>query len=225
MSDISGLNLWLRWTIANGIGELLGLGGVFAMGFFMAPSGNELNDTPAMAGVVLIVMSLAAFEGAVVGLVQWLALRRALPALSLSGWLGATVAGAVIAWLLGMIPGMLIDADTEAATTPSLHLVLTAAAVIGAILGIILASAQWWVLRRHVKHASLWLPANALGWFLAMPLIFWLVDVAFAEQEISSAIVLLMLGCGAAGLVAGGIHGLFLVRLVAWQSTKAVSPV
>jgi len=223
MSDIS--NLWLRWTIANGIGELLGLGVVFAMGFVMAPSGSELNDTPAMAGVVLIVVSLAAFEGAVVGLAQWLALRRALPGLSLSAWLGDTIVGAVVAWLLGMIPGMLTDADTEAATTPSLHLVLAAAAVIGAILGVILASAQWWVLRRYVKHAYLWLLANALGWFLAMPLIFWLVDVAFAEQEISRAIVLLMLGCGAAGLVAGGVHGLFLVRLVVWRSTKAVSPV
>ena len=42
----------------------------------------------------------------------------------------------------------------------------------GAVAGVILASAQAYVLRRAVREAGWWLLANALAWMLGMPIVF-----------------------------------------------------
>jgi hypothetical protein len=217
IGERSSLKFWARWTVANGIGELVGLGTVFVVGYFVIGSIGEPDSIPALAGLALLVIVLAAFEGTMVGLAQWLVLRQSCPGISFSAWGGATATGAVIAWILGMIPstiGAFGDATPTPADEPSLPVILGLAAIMGAILGVVLAVAQWWVLRRHVRHASVWLAANATAWLVAMPLIFLLVGSTIAEHHTLGSLALLALGIGGAGLVVGSIHGIFLIRLL-----------
>lgn len=213
----SALKFWVWWTIANGIGELLGLGAVFVTGYFAAGSMGAPKAAPELAALALLVIVLAAFEGSVVGLAQWLVLRRPFPAMPPLAWVGATVIGAVIAWVLGMLPSTLGAFDGAAQTPPeepSLLVILALTAVMGAVLGVILAAAQWRVLRHYIRRAALWLVANAAAWLVAMPLIFLLVGSTIAEHHTPGSLVLLVLGIGGAGLVAGGIHGIFLIFLL-----------
>ena len=74
--------LWRRWVLANALGELVGLGtaavaGVALVQLFEA----SLNSLASLAGAGVMIL-LGTFEGVVVGLAQWLVLRRPFPALS-----------------------------------------------------------------------------------------------------------------------------------------------
>ena len=212
----SNFTFWIRWTLANAIGELIGLGTVFVAGFYFFYRFGEPHGAMALVGMALLVIVLAIYEGAAVGLAQWIVLRNPLRGLSRRSWLVATIVGAVVAWILGMIPGTLFSFNEEASTTtePAMILALGVAAIMGAVLGVILAAAQWWVLRNHVPKALVWLFANAVAWAVAMPLIFWMVGATIGESRAPGAIVTLVAGIGVAGAVVGGIHGLFLVRML-----------
>lgn len=212
----SNFTFWIQWILANAIGELIGLGTVFVAGFLFFNRFGEPQGALALVVVALLVIVLAIYEGVAVGIAQWIVLRHPLPGLSRRSWLLATIVGAVVAWMLGMIPSTLFSFNEEASTTnePAMILVLGAAAIMGAVLGVILAAAQWWVLRNYVPKAVVWLLANAVAWAVAMPLIFWMVGATIGESRALGALVTLVAGIGAAGAVVGGIHGLFLVRML-----------
>lgn len=204
------------WVAANTAGEILGLGVavILALGLAQArelPPGLEILI---VTGAFLVI---GAYEGALVGTAQWLALRRALPGVEATSWIGATVVGAVVAWMLGRLPGALADWRAgEVAMEPlspavTLLLSLAAGAALGAILGI----AQWLVLRRHVQHAGTWILANAVAWMCAMPLIFFAAGLPAAHASLLSIGALVLLAVGVAGAVVGVIEGVFLRRLVA----------
>ncbi len=193
---------------------------MFVAGIAAAGRVGEPSGAAAWALLAGMVVGLAVFEGAVVGVAQWAVLREALLGLAARSWVGATVVGAVVAWLLGMIPSSLAAAgETSAvpAPEPAPGVVAALAAAMGAVLGVVLATAQWWILRRHLRRALLWLAGNALAWAVAMPLIFWLVGATVAETRTLRSATLLVLGIGAAGAVVGAVHGLFLLRLLSWR--------
>jgi hypothetical protein len=211
--------LWWRWVLANALGELVGLGGVFAVGAAVAVTFGEPRGAAALLALLVLVVVLATFEGAVVGYAQWRVLRAVLPALRRGTWVTATVVGAVVSWLLGMIPSTLgatgggAAGDAGPAAEPRPALLVLLASAMGAVLGLVLSCAQWWVLRRHVARAGWWLPAHAAAWAVAMPLIFQLVGVTLAESRTAASLAALILGIGAAGAVVGAIHGLAAICL------------
>ena len=87
----------------------------------------------------------------------------------------------------------------------------------GLFLGAVLGIPQWLVLRRVVKGAWLWIPANCLAWALGMPVIFAMVDRAYAVYaagSIAGAVVVLAGTLALTGAVVGAVHGLALVKLV-----------
>jgi len=211
--------LWLSWVVANALGELVGLGGVFGCGFLVVARFGEPTSTAATLGYLALALVLGAFEGAVVGAAQWRVLAGRIAALGGRAWILATVVGAVVAWMLGMLPSTLMSGASEAAAQPveepPAAVVLGFAALLGAVAGLVLAFAQWWVLRRRARRAGLWLPANALAWAAGMPWIFWLVGATVAERQDAPSVLLFVLGLGAAGALVGAIHGAFLLRIVA----------
>jgi hypothetical protein len=81
------------------------------------------------------------------------------------------------------------------------------------ILGAILAIPQWRVLRRHVRGAGWWLPANALAWAVAMPLIFVAAGLPLPDGGILPLLAVAMAVIAGAGALVGAIHGAVLVRL------------
>jgi hypothetical protein len=124
------------WTLAFLSFPVAGLAGI-------AVAGPVMN---ALDGILAGVMS-----GAVLGLAQWLVLRRRL---SLSPWwVAATAAGMGAGLALGT---MLLGTETEGVVLPVRGLVT------GAGIGI----AQFMILRTKTERAAMWVPVVALGWAL-----------------------------------------------------------
>jgi hypothetical protein len=155
-----------------------------------------------------------------VGLFQWRVLRDALPGLPRADWVKATALGAGIAWTLGLLPSTVISmmetqsADPAPMQEPSTAVVLLLAAGMGMALGAVLAAPQWIVLRRYVRRAGWWVPANMLAWALGMALIF--AGTSFIPGgPIPAWVIGVLLGCVLLGGVSvGAVHGWFLVRLM-----------
>ena len=123
-----------------------------------------------------------------------------------------------MAWTLGMLPSTLLSTgsgtQSSAPTEPSNAVVYGLAALMGLVAGAILGTPQWLVLRRHVRRAALWIPANALAWAPGMVMAFVAVDLLFAIGIGISAVVLAIAALAAIGAVVGAIHGLVLIWLV-----------
>lgn len=208
-----------RWMLANSLAELIGLGASALLWIaFSLPMETTLG---VLAGAAITVIGSTLLEGTAVGLGQWLVLRQALPKLPLRAWFVATAAGAFVAWTLGMVPSTLMQlmADETAAPAgaePQISdlLMYSLAALMGLVLGPILAAFQWRALRGHVERAWRWIPANALAWAAGMVIIFAVVgNVPYDGPAWASALAVLA-GLAVAGAVVGAIHGLVLLRMV-----------
>ncbi|HYK04108.1 MAG TPA: hypothetical protein VE974_20310 [Thermoanaerobaculia bacterium] len=212
-----GRHLFRDWIAANALGEMLGLGVAALIGVAVA----QAHTLPPGEEILLVsaaFLAIGAYEGAIVGAAQWLVLRRLLPSLRAKEWVWATMAGAVVAWMLGRIPSALADWESVSGgvgqPAPSLTTVVLLSAAAGAALGAILGVAQWIVLRRHVPHAGAWIAANVLAWATGMPLIFVAADLPGPHASMWSIAALLLVTVGLAGAVVGGIEGVFLRRLL-----------
>ena len=84
----------------------------------------------------------------------------------------------------------------------------------GLVLGPVLGFAQWLALRRYVRGAALWMPANALAWAFGMVVIFVGIDPAFDDGFGVRSVAILVFTLALAGAVVGAVHGLALVRLL-----------
>jgi hypothetical protein len=208
--------LWQRWVIANALGELVGLGAAAVAGVALLQLFEATLATFASLAGAGVMILLGTFEGVIVGLAQWLVLRRPFPAVSRRTWVLASAVGAFAAWTLGIIPSTLIDLGADAAGAPppemSDMLMYTLAAAMGAVLGPILGIPQWLALRCHVRHAAWWIPANAAAWALGMPVVF--IGASSApEGGLPGLVATGGLTAAAAGAAVGAIHGLALIWL------------
>lgn len=206
-----------RWLTANALAEALGLGTTFALGNLLAPSLQHASDVPtvllgALAAVVLGML----LEGIVVGFAQESVLRREVRRLRPRSWVVATSLGAGLAWLIGMVPSTLFALSSPEsgapAEEPDAIVQYALAAAMGLVVGPILGSAQWVVLKRHLPRAFRWLGANALAWAVGMPVIFLGMDAVPWTGPTPAILLSIYLVCGVAGLVVGAIHGWFLER-------------
>jgi hypothetical protein len=206
-------SLWRRWTLFTALGELLG----FAAPAVVMAAGTvgRWSDTAQTVAAMLA----GAVEGAVLGLVQWLALRHALPSLSRRAWVLATALGAMVAYLLAMLAvglGPIVQQQVA--------LLATGAVVVGVGFLVSIGVPQWLVLRHQIRHAGWWVPVNAIAWplgvvvpFIALALVpnaapFWV----WAVTGIVSGVFM--------GLVVGAITGLGLVWLLHSEASAGSVP-
>jgi hypothetical protein len=211
--------LWQRWTAANALGEMLGLGLTFLItGWFFTTQSNSGTTAGILLAFAVAVLS-GAVEATIVGLAQWWAMNPWFTFITRFAWWRATFIGALIAYVLGYLPSTLMDMSSAAAPSsappvePPQWIVLLLAAGLGLVGGAVLSFAQWLVLRKNVKRAGLWIPANMLAWALGMPLIFWGIDVAFKMSEVWQSVLLMAVVLLVTGAVVGAIEGAFLVRM------------
>ncbi|MCP3144851.1 hypothetical protein [Pyxidicoccus xibeiensis] len=213
--------LWRRWVAANTVAELVGLGGSAVVAVGLAST----TDRMGVPGVVLMALAMIAIgtflEGVLVGLLQGGVLRRALPAMPVKAWVGATALGAGIAWTLGMLPSSVMQLVMDsggaqpAASPPVISeaLQVVMAASMGVVLGPFLAVPQWRVLRRYVARAGWWVPANSAAWAVGMVLVFQAAGSTpwpLTPAKLAVPVVLLCL----AGAAVGAVHGAVLVWLL-----------
>jgi len=214
------LIFWLRWVLANALGEAVGLSTVLLVGFGVLGSAVEglPGAWPFVASLTAGIL-LGVFEGIVVGAAQGIVLRRRLPELPLRSWIVATVIGAMVAWGLGMLPSTLMAGgagEGQAAAEMPEWLTYVMAAGLGLVAGVILAFVQWTILRTTsgVRRASLWLPANSLAWLVGMPVVFLGMGSIPAGASVGQAVPIVVAATTTAGAVVGAIHGIVLVKML-----------
>jgi hypothetical protein len=83
---------WQQWTVMGAVGELLG----FGIPALVGAGAYALRLPDSVLNIAVIV------AGMVLGLTQWLVLRRYVPQLDARAWVLVTGAGALLVWTLGM---------------------------------------------------------------------------------------------------------------------------
>ena len=179
------LGLWLGWTLAMAGGMLLG----FLPTIFLV---NVLN-----LGLAQIVVPV--FAGTLVGLVQWVALRRFLTATS--DWI---LAGGT-SWAVGYVLGLFLIQNMPATFFAGFAGYL--------LFGAIVALVQWPLLRREIPHLLVWMIASAIGWAAG----YWMSQVVLplfhTGPTIAPAVSTTVIAV-TSGLVAGAITGVALIWIV-----------
>ena len=216
-------SIWHAWVVANGVGEFIGLTSTMAMTAGLFSVNDSLSFGAALLAAAGVALAGAVVEGVVAGLAQFSVLRRAIPGFTWRPWVTATALGALVAWLLGMMPSTFFQAmaaGTEATANaapfdPPLILQLGLAVVMGAVLGPFLGVPQWLVLRRHLPRAGRWVLANSVAWAAGMPMIFLATGLIQPGWPNAAIFATIAVGCLAAGLVVGAVHGIWLVRMLA----------
>jgi hypothetical protein len=210
--------LWTRWTLANALSEMVGLGLTFLITGLVFSNLDGLGGMTSILSTFVLAVASGAVEATFVGLAQWWAMHPWFPGIERFAWWRGTLIGALVAYVLGYLPSTIMSlgeatASSAPMTEPPQWVVLLLAAGMGAVGGVVLSFAQWLVMRGKVKRASLWIPANMLAWTFGMPVIFWGIDMAFRMSAIWQSVLLMAATLFVAGAVVGGIHGLFLVKL------------
>lgn len=210
--------LWLRWVLANALGELMGLGLVAVVAGGLIWRFGEPRSTIMVLLFTALMITLGACEGMALGWTQWLAVHPFLHPLQRREWMNATICGAVIAWSLGMIPSTLFSLQETTGNAAPMTMDDTTkylmAATMGLALGVVLGIPQWMVLRRCVKQARRWIGANAIAWAFGMPIIF--LGAGATPTQASGGLIVLMIAITlfVAGAVVGAVHGCVLVHLL-----------
>jgi hypothetical protein len=165
----------------------------------------------------LVVVAGGLVEGTALGVLQARVLGERLGSHGRRAWVSVTVAVAGVGWALGSAPATLAGDTADAGASPPLAAVLAGAAGIGLVLGALLGAAQVWVLvRRAARPAARpaqWVLGSALGWTVAMTVIFGGATTAGADWAWPLVAGYGTLTGALAGLVMGAVTAPFLARL------------
>lgn len=210
-------NLYPRWVLTNAVTEMIGLGATFALIGGLTSLTATLPPMTAALVAFAIAVASGSIEATLVGLGQWWAMRPWFPTIRRFDWWRATLIGALIAYVLGYLPSTLMSmgeaTGESAAAEPAQWIVLLLAAGLGIVGGAVLSFAQWLVLRKQIRRAGLWMPANMLAWAVGMPVIFQGIDWAFRMPALWQSVLVVAAMLFLAGAAVGSIHGAFLVKL------------
>ena len=148
---------FLEWVVLNAIAALVAVYVTLALLTLIV---RGIGDTLQVAGQTHITEDFLLFYvfcpmlGLFTGILQYALLRRYLP--RMAWWIAATLLG----WLLPFIVGFVFTALLPHGLDPA-----TAWEVLGvALIGMVIALPQWWLLRRRVPHAAWWILASGIGW-------------------------------------------------------------
>lgn len=135
-----------------------------------------------------------------------------------------TTTVAVLGWIGGTTPSIIvakISSPTDAPINFTFSQMSIYALAMGLITGVVFGLFQWFELKNHVKAAWRWIGANAVGWALAMVVIFW---GATAPDANTPAIAIIAIGALVgilARLIVGAVTG---ISLLAFTEEKNTNP-
>jgi hypothetical protein len=204
---------WWKWTWHCAVGELVGIGvaGGIAAGL------HYLIGEPASLlqklGILAAMLAAGSLEGSLLGWLQWQVMKERLPHLPASEWIGWTVLGAVLGWLLGMTPSLFFTDTAGPDTNVALNQGWVVAVLIlamGLLFGGLFGFFQWLAFRKYAPRAARWILANALGWGLGLGWIF--LGASLPEEKTPFPLIIFLAISGGllAGLSLGGVTGLYL---------------
>ena len=197
-----------RWVGAVTLGELLGFGGIPALGGVLvaaALAGVEDSVRAIALYVVAIVGGLG--EGAVLGWFQQRVLVEWWPGLDRRRYVGHTAVAAAVAWGLGMLAPTL---DDLVGLSLPVQIGLMVAAGLAILPSIGLAQAR--VLAEVTPRARGWVGVNVLGWLLGLPWTFVAPASVPDDAPLWAFVLAFALGGTLMGATVGVVTGLWLRR-------------
>jgi MFS family permease len=164
-----------RWVTACVVAEAIGM----TASAGAARGATALVDADvaraALLGFLMVVAG-GLVEGTALGVLQAGVLAERLGRRGRRAWVAVTLALAGLGWAIGSAPATLSADPGDNGAAPPLAAVLAGAAGIGLVLGALLGAAQAWVLTRRAarpaSHPGRWVLGSALGWTVAMTVIF-----------------------------------------------------
>lgn len=199
-----------RWIEACAAGELLGIG-MAALWWVTVDRIEPVPIGPTAEWLVFLAKaSSGVIQGLVLGVLQGWALRRQFPALSLRGWVGATIAVGLLVWSIAAWVTIFPSLDNSPLLPAVETLFQTAitAAGFGMGLGLLFGIAQAVVLRRAAAQAHWWIAVNAVGWGAALPCIYVASSLGSAAPSSLEIAFRGLVGGTVSGVVLGTITGL-----------------
>lgn len=203
------------WVALVTIGGLLGLG--LPIGALV---GSTRLDLPAWIVYPLIALA-GALQGLLLGITQALALHRTVMAVPRAGWALITMAGALVAWSLGLLPATL---HALAAPLDLASRTVVAATVAGAVLLVLVVPiAQWLLLRRVLAGAWWWVLVETVGIIVAIGAVWGVSQAVDTGRPLMDIAPTLGLGAGAVALAFALITGLGLLMMAPQAADEALA--
>ena len=216
-----GWSLWVWWVVASLVGGVFGVNVgalvVFVGGLIAGASMDALAGLIAGAsmGALVLQVGVGVGSGFMVGVLQWLVLRRQVAGvgwwvvasaagwvvLMVMTWLGSVGARAIMVGAAGMIVGVGVLAGVVAG---------------GAVGGFVVGVLQWLVLRRQVARASWWVVATVVGQ-VTMAVMAGVMRVFGSVGGVVGGVA----GEAASLAMYGGITGIVLVQLLRQRAGEA----
>lgn len=195
----------IAWTLITLVGYVAGI-------LILLPIAITIANAVRLP--ILIGLISGAILGATLGLAQWFVLHRRTP-ISI-GWVGSTVIGGMLGMALGMASepnaAPFQDATREAAALILPWRLAWQTAIAGALFGIGMGIAQWWVFHQYVRTAGWWILANGFAWMVGLG-----VGALLAEMLTTIGALLLT------GIIVAAITAYYMERWQ-WELRKRSGP-
>lgn len=195
----------LVWTLLVTVGVALGLAAPVAA--FVAA---KRLDFPPWVAYPTVALG-GALLGLCVGVAQAAALHRTVLAVPRAGWSLLTMAGALVAWSVGLFPATLEALGEPLELTDRPLLVATAAGAV--VLVLIVPVAQWLLLRRVLAGAWLWILVEAVATIVAVAAVWGVSIVVDTSRPLADLAPILAAGGGAVAFAFALVTGFGLLMM------------
>jgi hypothetical protein len=195
---------WHRWILSYSLGELLGIGvaAIIARFLYLGYSQIDLGRSPALDAFVLIIAGTS--EGLIIGYVQWKSLSRIIMSLKPASWIITTTLSSILGWFLILPPAVLIIFFFAKLSSNNQYTSILYTLLAGAAFGSVIGIAQFFIIRKFVNNAIVWIFANSISWAVSFLILY------FALSYFSGSFVntlLIILACLMSGLSQGLVTG------------------
>ena len=218
MTNSTDIKYWWKWTLNCGIGELIGIAAAAMIAIIVHQFLGEPETTVDKLLGLFIMLFAGLIEGFILGTLQWKVLKVKFKDIPYNKWVGFTILVAMIGWFIGTVSSLFLiqieEIPDTALVESTIYQTLLYATGLGLLLGALFGYFQWLVFRQYALHTLKWIWANALGWAIAMAIIFYFATLPTSSTPTPTVLLYGGIGGVLAGLSVGAITGVFLNQII-----------
>jgi hypothetical protein len=214
---------WPHWILHLSYGDLIGMTvtSIVSRLLIIGLSRTAISNNATTAYAILIIAALT--EGLIIGYAQWKSLSGLVSYFHEQSWLAATAAGTVAAWLLILIPVVMILPMLSGFALVNSYYLALVIMLAGAAFGTIIGIAQFFILKKYYRNAMTWVLSNALGWSISFVTIFTAWSM-FSDSYIINAFFIIT-SCIVSGFVQGFVTGMCLHTMMSLRIAAIDHPI